>query len=96
MTVEVNGVPQSLDPEDEWVRSETAPTEQACTGMIDNTLLVATFGYMKGMFEPRGAEVSAAGRTVSVSWKGSKGQRVMKSHLQCLPDTIDPRGPKGK
>jgi hypothetical protein len=94
--IEVNGIPQPLG-EDEWVQSITAPTERACTDLRDGDLGIATIGYMKGKFESSGATVNAVGRTVLVSWVNAQGsRRVMRNHLECWLDTVDPRGPKGK
>lgn len=49
--------------------------------------------FIKGQKPPDPSKVEVAGSTVLI--KG-EGKSAMALSWQCLPDTVDPRGPKGK
>mgnify|MGYP001595515769 FL=1 len=71
-------------PGDGWSVHSAFPTEAECTGG-----LASYTDSLKG----------EGNKTASAPWgvRSAKWQRGEVSvYLRCLPDTIDPRGPKGK
>jgi hypothetical protein len=48
-----------------------------------------------GLAKREGYPVSFTGSHVAVGVK-SKGENIVSQRYSCLPDTVDPRGPKGK
>ena len=93
ITGEVNGVP--LPAGDEWKRSQAAANETQCAELRDE-LARLTFAYLRGRYHDSGSLVTMEGPTVLLIWADAKGQHVTRTRHECYPDTIDPRGPKGK
>jgi hypothetical protein len=93
VTSEINGVPVS--PGGSWDPLQAAPTEPDCRAAVD-VLAPATFGLLMGKFEANGAKTIVEGTTAVLSWVDAKGRHLTRSHPICLPDTVDPRGPKAK
>jgi len=64
----------------EWQIHSAYPTAKECGE--DLTLLVQ-------FYQNRGYQAAVAGRTAAYKKENERG------YLKCLPDTVDPRGPKG-
>jgi hypothetical protein len=52
--------------------------------------------YFRGKYDGTEAVVRREGTNVVVSWRDSDGLHLTKMLHECWPDTVDPRGPKGK
>jgi hypothetical protein len=77
-----------------WLLVRAAPTYNACeVGQAEFIKKMVTFWAKVGP-----DTVSATGNTVVLSVRDGEGKQVgvVTHHLSCLPDTVDPRGPKGK
>jgi hypothetical protein len=76
--------------ESTWLLLRASPTYAACEREQAARIKLAS----KRVPDPR-ITVSVSGSVVTSSSNGDKDFFPMTSRFECLPDTVDPRGPKG-
>jgi hypothetical protein len=76
-----------------WELQRAVPTYKGCEAAQADSIKNITVFWTKP-----GVTVSPVGSTVLISIHDSDGKIVTSEmrYFRCLPDTIDPRGPKGK
>lgn len=79
-----------LDPGDKWEPHGASESKSNCEGALGKTVKILQEGMKKTLADAGGeVGVTANGYVVIL------GQSVvMKVDFRCLPDTVDPRGPK--
>jgi hypothetical protein len=82
--------PNALTESPSWLLLTAVPTYALCERTQTERI--------KNAAKPQqGAEITVTGTIVSKTMRDSEGRTVSwVSRFECLPDTVDPRGPKGK
>jgi hypothetical protein len=82
--------PNSFTESPPWLLIQAVPTYAACEKTQAERI--------KNAAKPQqGADIAVTGRFVSKTVRDSEGGwATWISRFECLPDTVDPRGPKGK
>lgn len=71
-------------PQEQWIASEAYQARGECLKSLEQSVQTT---------RRNGSQVSWSPGLPTATWKDASGNRGVH---QCLPDTIDPRGPTGK
>jgi hypothetical protein len=82
----------SISPEPKWTTPLAYPDRAACVAVITRRVKIWEEGHSPNQ-EVRPAENDTAAEFIT--W-GPGRRGFGRYRLHCLPDTVDPRGPKGK
>ncbi len=79
----------------EWRSGESFTTEAACEREVRDRL--AWIAKSEPMPPPLRPELTVRGNVASLRhYQGNELMSTQSIRMVCLPDTVDPRGPKGK
>ena len=84
--------------EKSWAVQVARPTHQACEEVLGRTWELEVKTWQPSPERPGIKETKAARGLVIVNFKGAADEYGggFSKKFVCLPDTVDPRGPKGK